>query len=98
MTDVQTLASNEIVLATCPVFVADREDVLTAPDGSTRDRPLWVAPEPSEWIPCGQTLELVATLEVVGDDYGSWANQSVGFRCGHTVEQMQESLRHADEI
>lgn len=51
-----------------------------------------------EYDSCGQPLELVATLSVVGDDYGSWPVSSVGFRCGHTVEQMHESLRHADEV
>ena len=49
-------------------------------------------------IACDAELRVIATAEIVGDDYGSWTSYSVDFACGHTLADMQSSLRHADEI
>lgn len=49
-------------------------------------------------VECGAEIRVVARREVVGDDYGSWSVFDVSFECGHTLADMQKSLRHADEI
>jgi hypothetical protein len=47
---------------------------------------------------CGAELKVIVTINIVGDDYGSWEEYSVGFECGHTLKEMNNSLKHADEI
>lgn len=79
---VETLSTIETVLDTCPVYVA------TMRSGDVD----------YEYEPCGQSLVVVSTRSVIGDDYGSWAEVSVSFTCGHTLSDMQSSLRHADEV
>lgn len=47
---------------------------------------------------CNRPLRVIATREVVGDDYGSWANLSVEFECGHTLRDMTRSMQMEEYI
>ena len=42
---------------------------------------------------CGEALEVVWSRDIVGDDYGSWTEHDVSFRCGHGLRQMESSLK-----
>jgi len=80
--DTQTIRADARVLMTCPVFVSSARE-------DARDM---------EYDECRQPLEIIHTSEVVGDDYGSWRVDTVTFRCGHTLSDMERSIRYADEI
>lgn len=60
--------------------------------------PVFVADDSGEYRPCGEPLAVIATHTVSGDDYGSWGHDTVAFACGHTLAEMADSIRHADEI
>lgn len=51
-----------------------------------------------ELIPCDERLVVVASREIVGDDYGSWPVFSVQFQCGHTFDEMVNSLRNDEYV
>lgn len=47
---------------------------------------------------CNEDLEVVVDKAIIGDDYGSWPEYGVYFKCGHTLEQMKNSYRYGDQI
>lgn len=47
---------------------------------------------------CGWRLVTIVTKTIRGDDYGSWAEYSVSFACGHSFDDMRKSLRYEGVI
>lgn len=45
-----------------------------------------------------EPIQVQVDADVVGDDYGDWQQVSVSFFCGHTLNDMQTALRHADQL
>ncbi len=60
--------------------------------------PAFVEDEHGLPVQCGQRLNVVVTNNLIGDDYGSWRQYSVEFQCGHSLEDMENGLRYADQI
>ena len=60
--------------------------------------PVLVTGEDGELTRCGEPLVPIVTVEVVGNNYGSWSHYSIGFACGHTFDEMVSSERNADYI
>jgi hypothetical protein len=82
VSEVETLSHKESVLNFCPVLVYTGKSPEFGPEHEA----------------CNQELRVIVTNEIVGDDYGSWETVYTSFECGHTLQDMQQSIQHRDEV
>lgn len=52
----------------------------------------------SDFRRCGQPIRVVHTQWVTGDDYGAWTDHAIFLGCGHTLAEMQSSLRMEEHL
>jgi|WetSurSiteA1Bulk_404760.scaffolds.fasta_scaffold125090_2 hypothetical protein len=59
--------------------------------------PVLVASE-ERYVECGWSLDPICVKTIRGDDYGSWGEYRIGFECGHSFKDMEDSMRASEVI
>lgn len=47
---------------------------------------------------CNQPLTVTVYVTNIADKYGSWNTYQVGFPCGHTLSDMERSIKNEDYV
>ena len=85
MNEIYEISQNTHPLNFCPVIVFKGTDEVDTEDEA-------------DYEACGTVLQVMMTRTIVGDDYGEWPQIGVYFDCGHTLAQMEQSLKYGDTI
>jgi hypothetical protein len=60
--------------------------------------PVFIEGNKGQPVVCSMRLDVTVETTIRGDDYGSFPVYWVGFPCGHSFEQMIESIKNAEFV